>query len=177
MNSPAGPEVLEELRRAFDQTFAAPAVRPADNLTTLITIRVAGQAFALHAKEITALAKRSRIVPVPSRVPELLGLAGVRGALVPVYDLAALLGLPRRAGEPQWFVLAHREAQLALAVDEIEGLAEIPKTDLFNDDASPSRDHVRQLARIGTGTRALIDIPAIVETIRQHAGSSEPARE
>jgi chemotaxis signal transduction protein len=177
MNSATGPEVLNQLRREFDEAFAAPAVHAAEDLTTLITIRVACQAFALRATEITALAKRSRIVPVPSRVRELLGLAGIRGALVPVYDLAALLGLTRRAGEPQWFALTHREAQLALAVDEIEGLVEVPSQCLYADDASPSGSHVRQLARIAADTRAVIDITAVVETIRQHAGSSEPARE
>jgi chemotaxis signal transduction protein len=173
MNSATGPEVLNQLRRAFDEAFAAPAVHPAEDLTTLIAIRVAGQAYALRATEITALAKRSRIVPVPSRVPELLGLAGIRGAPVPVYDLAALLGLSRN-GEPQWLALTHREAQLALAVDEIEGLVEIRKTNLFTDDTSPSGGHARQLARIGADTRAVVDITAVMETIRQHAGLSVP---
>jgi len=176
MNSAIGPEVLDELRRAFDAAFAAPAVQPVDDLATLITIRVAGQAFALRATEITALAKRSRIVPVPSRVPELMGLAGIRGALVPVYDLASILGLSR-TNEPQWFVLTQCEAQLALAVDEIEGLIEVRKTNLFTHDTFPSGGHVRQLARIGTDKRAVVDITAVVETIRQHAGLSVPAQE
>jgi chemotaxis signal transduction protein len=176
MNSPAGPEVLNELRRAFDEAFAAPAVDQPEDLTTLIAIRVAGQPFALRATEIAALAKRRRIVPAPSRVPELLGLAGIRGAPVPVYDLAALLGLSC-AGEPQWLALTHPEVQLALAFDNIEGLVEIRKTNLFADDTCPSGSHVRQLVRIGAETRAVIDITAVVETIRQHAGSSEPARE
>ncbi len=43
MNSATGPEVLNQLRRAFDEAFAAPAVHPAEDLTTLIAIRVAGQ--------------------------------------------------------------------------------------------------------------------------------------
>jgi purine-binding chemotaxis protein CheW len=176
MNSPAGPEVLNELRRAFDEAFAAPVLHQPEDLATLIAIRVAGQPFALRATEIAALAKRRRIVPAPSRVPELLGLAGTRGALVPVYDLAALLGLSC-AGEPQWLALTHQEGQLALAFDNIEGLVEIRKTNLFADDTCPSGSHVRQLARIGAETRAVIDITAVVETIRQHAGSSEPARE
>lgn len=177
MNSPAGPEVVEELRRAFDETFAAPIVHQPDDLATLIAIRVAGQAFALHATEITTLAKRGRIVPVPSRVPELLGLAGIRGAVVPVYDLGLLLGLAERAREPQWFVVIHHEAKLALAVNEIEGLVEIRKTDLFTDETSQSRGQVRQLARIGADTRAVVDVAAVVKTIRQHAGSSAPVLE
>lgn len=176
MSSPAGPEVLNALRRAFDEAFAAPVVHQAADLATLIAIRVAGQPFALRATEIAALAKSRRILPVPSRVPQLLGLAGIRGVLVPVYDLAAILGLPR-ANEPQWFVLTERDAQLALAVEEIERLVEIRKTDLVADPPSSSGGHVRQLARIGEETRAVIDIPAVVETIRQHAGSSEQARE
>jgi chemotaxis signal transduction protein len=96
---------------------------------------------------------------------------------VPVYDLAPFLGLARRAGEPQWFALTHRDAQLALAVDEIEGLVQIPKTDLITDEPSPARGRVPQLARIGVDTRAVVDIAAVIETIRQHAGTSAPAQE
>lgn len=176
MNSPAGPEVLNQLRRAFDEAFAAPVVDQPEDSATLIAIRVAGQPFALRATEIAALAKRGRIVPAPSRVAELLGLAGIRGELVPVYDLAALLGLSRN-GEPQWLALTHQEAQLALAFDTIESLVEIRETDLFTDDTCPSGSHVLQLVRIGAETRAVVDIAAVVETIRQHAGVSELARE
>ena len=175
MNSPAGPEALNQLRRAFDEAFAAPVVDQSEDFATLIAIRVAGQPFALRATEIAALAKRRRIVPAPSRVAELLGLAGIRGELVPVYDLAALLGLSRN-GEPQWLALIHQEAKLALAFDTIEGLVEIRKTDQFTDDTGPSGSHVRQLARIGAETRAVVDIAAVAETIRQHAGLSELAR-
>lgn len=177
MNSTAELGGMAELRRAFDETFALPAVRPAEDCEPMIAIRVAGQALALRALEIAALVKRNRILPVPSCVPELLGLAGGRGVLVAVYDLAPFVGLSRCAGEPQWLAIAKGEPQLALAFDEIEGLVEVGRTSVYADSAAPSPRHVRQLAQIGPGTRAVVDITAIMATIRAKAGSTGPAQE
>jgi purine-binding chemotaxis protein CheW len=65
------------------------------------------------------------ITPLPSPVPQLLGVAGFRGAVVPVYDLAALLG-HRRAGSPRWMVLTSGADAVALAFDSVAGHLRAP---------------------------------------------------
>ena len=64
---------LAELRRTFDRTFAAPPAAKAETSERLIAVRVAGESFMLRADHTTGLFKASRIVPLPSRIPELLG--------------------------------------------------------------------------------------------------------
>lgn len=162
---------VAEMRGAFDQAFAAPAVKEGGERISLIAIRLAGEPLALRADQIAGIAKRRRIVSVPSRVPELMGITGMRGALVPVFSLAALLGLAR-SEECVWLALAHRESPVALAFDQFEGQIEMPRTCLYDDATAPPRRHVRQLARVASGVRAVVDIPSLIKEIRRAAESS-----
>lgn len=177
MNSAAGLGGVAELRRTFDEAFAGPAMRSTARVEPMIAIRVAGQAFAVRATEIAGVVKRSHVCPVPGRIPEFLGLAGVRGALVAVYDLAPLAGAVRRAGEPQWFAMPRGEPQLALAFDAIEGLFDAEPTSANAENATPAGAQPWRLAQIGTDMRTVMDIPAILRTIRAKAGLSAPAQE
>lgn len=160
---------LAELRRAFDETFATPAELEREELRALIEIRVGCDSMVLRADQITGIGRCRRIVPVLSRIPELIGIAGMRGAMVPVFDLAALLGRPPGTRQPPWIALAHAESPVALAFEEFEGQVEVKRTCLFDDESSPSRRHVRQLARIGSSVRAVIDVASVAEAIRAAA--------
>ena len=166
-----------ELRLQFDNTFVAPPPGPAEGNESLITLRAAGEALAVKMLHITAVAKRRRIVPVPTRVPGLLGITVLRGTLLPVYDLAAILGLPAPAGERSWLMLTGPETTVGLIFDEFEGQIEIDRACLYESGSSGSRKHLRVTAKVNDTHRAVIDIPGIVEEIRKTAGVLEPAKE
>jgi purine-binding chemotaxis protein CheW len=111
---------LEALRAEFDSAFAARrTVPPAE--TPLLAIRIGAAPYAVRLLEAGGLATAPRIVPVPSRRRELLGVAGLRGEVVPVYSLARIV-LGADDGEPpRWLVLARGEERLALAFAHLEG--------------------------------------------------------
>ena len=94
---------LAQLRAAFDETFAVPP-RSREELESVIQIRVGSEVFAIRTGHIGGLMKSRKIVPLPSRIPELLGVSALRGSLIPVFDLAALLGIPAGASRPSWLV-------------------------------------------------------------------------
>ncbi len=170
-------ERLAALRRAFDEGFAAPPQAPEESIESLLLIRVGGEALALRSVHITGLARIGRILPVPSRVPELLGIAGIRGALAPVFDLAALLGFPRGVAQPRWLALTRGETPAALALDQVEGQIKVARAALYGDQASPTRTYIREVARIGSALRAVADIPAVLEAISRRTGLIGPDRE
>src|SRR5260370_41047957 len=88
--SPITPKVAE-LRSVFDQARAAPFSSGAEEHTEdLLAIRVSRDAYAIRVSEIAGLATDRNIVAFPTPIPELLGVASIRGALVPVYSLAML---------------------------------------------------------------------------------------
>lgn len=168
---------VADLRREFDNTFAAPQGGRSAARESLIALRVAGQPFAVRTLQITGVANRRRIVPVPTRVPGLLGIAALRGALLPVYDLAALLGLPAAGSAGAWLLLTSRDTPVGFIFDEFEGRIEIEAACLFASDGSGARKHACLMAEVGAAHRAVIDVPGLVAEIRQRAGVTEPVKE
>ncbi|HEY3973653.1 MAG TPA: chemotaxis protein CheW [Candidatus Sulfotelmatobacter sp.] len=167
---------LADLRSAFDRTFQLPYQAKSKDVEAMIAFRIAGTALAVRIQHITGIMKRTVILPVPSIVPELLGVAVVRGGLVPVFNLATLLELPA-SGEPQWFMHMNRETPVALAFDRLEGRIEVQRSHLYADETSLRRKHIHQLAEVGSVVRAVIDASALMESIRQCAGPHVPAKE
>ena len=106
-----------ELRDAFDRGFAAAPAADGGARHELLRIELAGEPYALALSEIRSLHVDLAIVPVPSRAPALLGVIALRGAIVPVYDLRRLLGLPTDRPS-RWVVVAGNNA---FAFDHVAG--------------------------------------------------------
>jgi len=122
-----GPMTVAALRAAFDDGFAAPVETARGEVVRLLLVRVADEPCALRVSELRAVARDRKVVPLPGGPPDLVGLAGVRGELLPVHCLACLLGHPpRRGGQPRWLLVAAGEPPAALAVDAVEGYREVP---------------------------------------------------
>lgn len=144
---------LDGLRRAFDATFASPAEEKSVETDDFLALRVAGQAVAVRLAQVRGLLPGGKITPLPSRLEEVLGLAGIRGRCVPVYSAAALLGHARPSGAALWFVLCTAEKdELALAFDGFEGYLQVP------------RARVRgEVIDAGTGARTIVDIASLAK--------------
>jgi chemotaxis signal transduction protein len=112
-------ERLEDLRQSFDRAFAEAREPRRDETLTLLSIRVGRDPHAVRLSDVAALELRCAVTPVPSEHPELLGIAGLRGAVVAVFDLAALIGASR--GDAPWVLLA-KGAPVAFAFAEFEGV-------------------------------------------------------
>jgi chemotaxis signal transduction protein len=158
-----------ELRRAFDRSFAeAPATR-ATELDDLLDIRVALDAYAIRLDQVTGVFADKPVTPLPGSFPELLGIAGFRGAIVPVYDLRTLLGYPR-GGSQRWLILTAGETRIALAFDLFEGHTRVARTAIAKESGGETqRHHVREVVRTATQVRPIVHLPSILEVIRKRA--------
>jgi chemotaxis signal transduction protein len=160
---------LLELRDSFDRAFREPLAEEEEAPLDLLAIRVGPEPFALRLTEITALEADRTITSVPSRHPELLGIAGVRGAVVAVFDLASLLDLPRPEA-PRWLVLA-KSAPLAFAFSAFEGQLSVRRGALAraeDERAGRVREMVRREAATGEKTALpVIDIPGLVAALER----------
>jgi chemotaxis signal transduction protein len=159
----------QELARDFDATFAEAPRTDTQKFEDLLAIHVGDEAHALRLSEVAGLFARRNIVHLPSALPELIGLVSVRAAIVPVYDLGALLGRPRQT-ELRWLVLAAR-APIALAFDELDGFRRLPAEAIIAGApaAASAAAGVRELVRSGTELRPLVHVPSVIEGIAQRA--------
>jgi hypothetical protein len=164
-----------ELRRAFDRSFSESVGSSTEVVCDLLAIRVAGDAYALRLDEVGGLFVDRIVTPLPSPVPELLGIVGFRAALAPVYDLPALLGY---AGSEalRWMVSTAGVGGVALAFHQFEEHLRIPRSALAADRSGAHR-HVREVAHAGGATRPVIHLPSVVEAIQARARSAAPSKE
>jgi purine-binding chemotaxis protein CheW len=165
------------LRRAFDQSFSAPPAAVAAAREDLLAIRAGGEAYALRLAELAGVAAGRRITPLPTAVAGLRGLVGLRGRLVPVWDLAALLGHPAPEA-PRWLALVGGERSLGLAFEGFDGYLRVAREAIAPDPAAPSvhggdsareRALVREVVRLDAAVRPLVHLPAVVAAIETRA--------
>jgi purine-binding chemotaxis protein CheW len=88
-------------------------------------MKVAAETYAIPIEQVLEVAELGQVRPVPGARPEVLGLWSLRGQVLPVVDLARLLGV-RRAAPPACVLVAEgRGFRVAFAVDEVGGICEL----------------------------------------------------
>jgi chemotaxis signal transduction protein len=153
-----------ELRLAFDRGFAAPLRIKAAATQNLLAIRVSAEPYAIRLSEVTGLFVDRKFTRVPGGNPALLGIAGFRGALVPVYSLRALLG---HSGThvSRWLVIA-AAAPVALAFDLFEGHLRAP-ADAILPRQSPEqmRGYAPEFIRTASVVRPILYLPSVIDAL------------
>ncbi|MGH8471139.1 MAG: chemotaxis protein CheW [Gammaproteobacteria bacterium] len=148
-----------------------------DTLENLLAIRVGDDPYAVRLAEIASLHADRKVVPLPSRTPELLGLAGFRGAMAPVYDLRTLLGYARRSA-PRWLLLVRTPDLVGLAFDLFEAHMRTPAENISStENGGASSLHVRGVVRTADGVRPLIHTASLIEAITRRARPDKPPKE
>ena len=94
-------------------------------MTAYVRLRIAAEAYAAPVTHVLEIADLGTVAAVPGAPAEILGIRNLRGRLLPVIDLAALLGIPRTA--PPAFLLVTETAghQAGLAIDEVTEVGEM----------------------------------------------------
>lgn len=159
------PATIEALREAFDSSFAvAPAATRPDEVA-LLAIRVGNDSIALRVHDTLGLVKAGRIVAVPSRRPDLVGIIGLRGAVIPIYSLARLAGLVE-GEQPRWIALAGGPDRIGLAFAQFEGHLRVAPG-AIHAAASPRESRlVSGVLETGGAPRTILDVPAIVQVVK-----------
>lgn len=174
-----------QLRDAFDDAFSeAPSV-VAVALVELLAIRIGGDRYAIRLSECAGLHLDRKVTPLPTSVPGLLGIAGFRGSLVPVYDLRVSLGHPRRTDAPRWLVSVSGSDKgvgvVALAFDVFDAQLRVPPGAIIADLAPPVRPnegdarhphaaHTDGVVHLPDGARRVLRLPSVLEAIHARAG-------
>ncbi|SDS22878.1 chemotaxis protein CheW [Actinoplanes derwentensis] len=161
---------VEELRADFDRSFAQPARTMDGESIELLAVGAGGRPYALRLSEASGVHPDRPVMALPTTVRALLGVAGFAGTVVPVYDLAALLGhsIPQR---PRWLLLTAGTPPLALAFHELDRHLRVPLGDVVTastDDGQ--RGCLQGLVRLPDGDRPIIDVAAVRALVHQLAG-------
>ncbi len=93
-----------------------------------LTFRLDDAVYALHAADVREVVRVPALARMPQSPPGLLGLANLRGTVLPVASLRGLLGRP--AGDPakatQRAIVLTGSAPVAVQVDAVDALVSVP---------------------------------------------------
>lgn len=131
MNDPdADPRTEALLKRRAEQLAARAADADVGESIEVIVCRLGDERYAVETRVLRAVQWTSGATPVPSTPGYVLGLVSIRGEIIALLDLAAMLGLPHPANADD---SAQRPALLVglpgvragLVVDEVLGVEQL----------------------------------------------------
>jgi purine-binding chemotaxis protein CheW len=127
-----------------------------------VRVDVAGESYALPVDEVLEVADLAGVTPVPGAAAAVLGVRNLRGTVLPVVELATILGLPR-AGAPDRMVVAEDGGRRAgLAVDSVAGVEPLSA------DTEPAESkHLSGAALVDGALIGLIDLSAVLDAAQE----------
>jgi chemotaxis signal transduction protein len=153
-----------ELRLAFDSSFANPPSVERAATQDLLAIRLGAQKFALRLAEISGLFVDKKITFVPGGSEYLLGIAGFRGVIAPVYDLQRLFGYPGGQA-PRWLVIA-AAASAGFAFDAFDGQLRISPEAIAPRQRSDKHDLTGGVVHVGDIVRPIIELSRVLDVLQ-----------
>lgn len=120
----------------------------------------------LHVVETMRPLRIQRLGSVP---PFVLGLSIIRGTPVPVVDMGVLLGADAAAAPTRFITLRTADRLVALAVEEVVGVRELPAASIRSLPPLLDRIRPRVIARVGMRDRNLLvvlgDVRIVPDTV------------
>ncbi len=173
-------ESVADLRAAFDRTFSRPPPKQVADPVRVILVGAGADRFALPLEGLAAVERLPTTVPMPSTAgaDAFTGLAGVRGGVLPVWSLAALVGLPPAARAPAWVATLRGRKRVGLAFDHLWGHHQLPAAALRP--PAPGADRaglVESQAVVDGGLHDLLRVDRLVALIRTHVAASRRPRQ
>jgi purine-binding chemotaxis protein CheW len=121
----------------------------------LVVCALGAEHYGLPVEQVREILRWAEPRPVASELPSMRGVIGLRGRLVPVHDLATLLGVATSAPRPAAAKLAIVDAgdePAALLVDDV---VEVLRVDVAQLEPVPSGSG--RIARVGERLVLLLD--------------------
>ncbi len=144
-------------RAAFDRSFSEPEPAPASARIRLLTVRARDRSIAIRLDAITGVLRCPEITPVPSDARALLGVAGVRGEIISLFCLAALMGGTEPCGG-SWAALYGQDRAVGLAFDAIEATVEV------------AAEELREVVRVDRASYSVMNAERIAQLLAPHRG-------
>jgi two-component system chemotaxis response regulator CheV len=90
-----------------------------------VRMKVAAEAYAMPVEHVLEAAGLGRVRAVPGARRELLGIRTLRGQILPVVDLARLLGVHRTLAPTRLLVAEACGFRVGFAIDEVNGIGDL----------------------------------------------------
>lgn len=135
-----------------------------------VTFRSGRAVYAVPAGDVTEVLRAPDVAKVPHSPRGLLGLANIRGTVLPLASLRGLLGRADGASDSasdraNWAILLGGAAPVAVAVDAIEGIVHVGVADIVTREAEAGAEKGERLLgafRHNERVTKILDLPALL---------------
>ncbi len=143
-----------------------------------LTFKSEGRFYALPAASVSEVVRMPPLARVPQAPRSLMGLANLRGSVLPVASVRALLGRQEVATtHASRLIVLDGASPVALAVDEVSNLVRVAPGKVKTaeaDIASEAGEHLSGVFEIDADVTKILDVP---ELLRRGFEQSAPRRQ
>jgi purine-binding chemotaxis protein CheW len=131
-------------------------------VSVYVRVRVASETYAVPVKHVVEVADLGEVRDVPGARPELLGVRNIRGHILPVIDLALLLGISAPSRPRRMLVAEAAGIRACFAVDEVSEVGEM------GEPAEQTKSDLLAGATLVTGDLVgVIDVPKALSSLER----------
>jgi chemotaxis signal transduction protein len=87
--------------------------------TVHVRVRVGSESYAIAVEHVIEIAELGDLSPVPGAHRSVLGIQNLRGEVLPVFDLASVLGIMSESPPRRLLVTEHGGVRAGFAIDEV----------------------------------------------------------
>ena len=114
----------------------------------LVVFSIGSEEYALPIGAVHEIIRYTEPRSVASDVAWIRGVIGLRGKIIPIYDLAARIGIDVNGAEFGKIVIVETgTGQVGVIVDEVDEVITVT-TDMLEDVPSASRDTIEAIAKV-----------------------------
>jgi chemotaxis signal transduction protein len=91
-----------------------------------VRMRLGGESYAVPVEHVLEVAELGKLSPVPGAPRSVLGIRNLRGEVLPVFDLASVLGITGDGRRNCLLVTEHGSVRAGFAIDEVTDVGTLP---------------------------------------------------
>lgn len=137
-----------------------------------VTFDVAGQKFCLDIIQIREIRRWSPVTALPHSPSDVLGVMNLRGAIIPIYDLAARFGLGQSVDDERNVVIVSsvQENPVGLLVESVSEIITVQANDVQETpdvNSETTRECIRGVVSIAGEMARIIDLESVINMDRR----------
>ena len=139
------------------------------NASRMCLISLGGELFAMDLGHVSEVFEVDSITPVPGAPPSLVGVANLRGTVIPLADLRPSLGLSARDSSLKYAVVVrHGNQQIGILVDTVPEIRTVRQDEFLAAPAQGSANAqplVSALLRVEERMGGVMEVPRLLTTV------------